>query len=550
MERARLHDLWSADTWATLRTTTRLAFPCGGRCVAPGSIEHKAAIAYGLTLLAGCIWWAVVAAFVPLHWVFIAIGIALQVASAISYIFITLSDPGILPKHVTTLAQTKIQSAKSLSTPDNANFISPVVADLARLQPPLPEPRTVGGQPQLSEAAVQHVSPFMVKFCVTCRIWRPPGTHHCGLCDICVVGFDHHCGVIGKCVGAGNIRAFLAFCWAQTIQYGFSLVYSIAAIISVIVAEDSGVDPALWTSGRDQVALWASGGTFLGLLTCCACTGRLSFALQRPHSLFGVLTITLIGVVCPLVAYTRVSPRGTDLVPSLLAVPVFCYGMSMAGITAMGQTCLVATQETTKEKLKRLRIETIPMKESGRKVPMSTRCRVLARVACTRAPPRHVRFHADATQLLHALKQAYNNLALEAEARQAAQMRAVQCLPDDHVVNPAASVMPDAQSTQVNMPQEQQDASEVIRVPSEAAVVQVVDRPSAPEDGLPQEGRDLCARALASAVDGAYYEDAQRIATDPAVVAAAASVPGVVTGLSFLVPGLDYKGVAVGATDT
>ncbi|XP_061600874.1 palmitoyltransferase ZDHHC16A isoform X3 [Cololabis saira] len=58
--------------------------------------------------------------------------------------------------------------------------------------------------------------PF-VSVCKKCIIPKPARTHHCGICNRCILKMDHHCPWLNNCVGHFNHRYFFSFCLFMTL---------------------------------------------------------------------------------------------------------------------------------------------------------------------------------------------------------------------------------------------------------------------------------------------------------------------------------------------
>ena len=66
------------------------------------------------------------------------------------------------------------------------------------------------------------------RYCMKCQAIKPPRSHHCSICDQCVLRMDHHCPWVGNCVGFKNHKYFwnfLFYAFLGTLQVGLALFF-------------------------------------------------------------------------------------------------------------------------------------------------------------------------------------------------------------------------------------------------------------------------------------------------------------------------------------
>lgn len=141
---------------------------------------------------------------------------AIPVVGAVLFIFVmssllrtSFSDPGIIPR----------------ATPDEAAYIEKQIEVPNSTNSPTYRP-----PPRTKEITIRGQT-VKLKYCFTCKIFRPPRASHCSLCDNCVERFDHHCPWVGNCVGKRNYRYFYMF----IVSLAFLCVFILGGAITHIV---------------------------------------------------------------------------------------------------------------------------------------------------------------------------------------------------------------------------------------------------------------------------------------------------------------------------
>lgn len=123
----------------------------------------------------------------------------------------------------------------------------------------------------------------LVKFCETCRIWRPPRASHCATCNNCVQRFDHHCPWLGNDIGVRNYRSYFAFVSSSAIASSTVAVACVWHVVAKVQYVRNMQMTSMQTGAVLKLAL-TTGATIgnLPLLLICL----LSFAFTGGLTMF------------------------------------------------------------------------------------------------------------------------------------------------------------------------------------------------------------------------------------------------------------------------
>merc|ERR1712154_11755 len=65
----------------------------------------------------------------------------------------------------------------------------------------------------------------VASICKKCISPKPPRSHHCSVCNTCILKMDHHCPWLNNCVGHYNHRHFFLYMVFMVLGCGFIMTF-------------------------------------------------------------------------------------------------------------------------------------------------------------------------------------------------------------------------------------------------------------------------------------------------------------------------------------
>lgn len=78
------------------------------------------------------------------------------------------------------------------------------------------------------------------RYCARCQLSKPMGSHHCHICDKCILRMDHHCPWMDTCIGFANIRYFLLSLLWLTVGALYAAIMSFRRLGFVLAVKPDG----------------------------------------------------------------------------------------------------------------------------------------------------------------------------------------------------------------------------------------------------------------------------------------------------------------------
>ena len=193
-------------------------------------------------------------------WAIFAVSMVLYILVMIFLCFAAFTDPGIIPK----ANKEEIERMEQLCKREENRLGN------------LDYNPKLGHNPSPRIIIINNVE-VKIKYCYTCKIFRPPRSVHCSTCNNCVHRFDHHCPWVGNCIGGRNYHYFFWF----LVFLSMMIVYVFSFTIVNLVLLTSEPNGSFWNAIKQSptsivtlvicfISIWSVVGlTFFHVMLAC-----------------------------------------------------------------------------------------------------------------------------------------------------------------------------------------------------------------------------------------------------------------------------------------